>query len=338
MQKLKTFFRRVKTMSLSRMLMYARKACKDSGKSIWLIIPDMVYCVFKYEVGYLDYLTFGFAHLNAEQRKTYMTMNDNLRLVRNLNDSRKKDLFEDKLRFISLFGDYINRDWLDLQTTTSDGLRSFAEKHPVFFAKESNNFGGHGVTRIGVDKETDFDELYARLTDSKQYLLEQMVVQHPEMNRLCPKSVNTIRVVTIEKEGQISVMYSLVRMGSGDSFVDNISSGGMYAPINESGIITAPAFCESQGEYYDVHPNTGTHITGFKIPMFKEGIELVKRAAKVVDEVRYVGWDVAISTDGPVIIEGNTIPGYDMCQNYHHLGERKIGIKPRFIEILGNEF
>ena len=73
MHKLKTFMRRVRTMSLKRMMMYAEKAGADSNKpKVWILL-DMLWCVFRYGVGYLDYLTFGFVHLSAAQRRTYMT-------------------------------------------------------------------------------------------------------------------------------------------------------------------------------------------------------------------------------------------------------------------------
>ncbi len=337
MHKLKTFLRRMRTMSFRRMAMYADKARADSGRPKLLILVDMFWCVFRYGVGYLDYLTFGFVHLSAAQRRTYMTMNDNLRLTRTLNDPVKKDLFEDKLAFVRQFGDYINRGWLDLRTASQEEFAAFLRRFPVVFAKQTDNFGGHGVSRIRAVDNQDVAALYAELLENRQYLIEQEVVQHIEMNRLCQKSVNTIRVVTLLKDGEVHVMYALVRMGSGESYVDNISSGGMYAPVQD-GVITAPAFCDKTGEYYEIHPATGTKLVGFEIPMFREGIELVRRAALVVPEVRYVGWDIAISTDGPVIIEGNTIPSYDMCQNYHHLAERKIGVKPRFVQVLGKEF
>ena len=50
-------------------------------------------------------------------------------------------------------------------------------------------------------------------------------------------------------------------------------------------------------------------IYGFKVPFYEEACQMVKEASKVVPSVRYVGWDVAITNKGPVIIEGNCFPG-----------------------------
>ena len=338
MQRIKTFLRRVRTMSFKRMLMYARLCRSESKKPLALILIDMVWCTFRYGVGYFDYRTFGFVNQKAATRKTFMTMNDNIRLVRKLNDPQDKMLFEDKIKFLETFGEFARRDWLDLRKTDAGGLRSFALKDGAFFAKESGNYGGFGVERIRVSEQTDFEALYTALIEKKQYLAEQGVVQHIEMNRLNQSSVNTIRVVTLLKDGCAHFMYALVRMGSGSGCVDNISSGGMYAPVSRQGIITAPAFCDKTGEYYDEHPLTKTTFVGFRIPMFEQAIEMVELAAPRVPSVRYVGWDVAISKDGPLLIEGNSLPSYDMCQNYRHLGPDKQGVRPRFVEVLKQEF
>ncbi len=338
MQKLKTFLRRVRTMSFKRMLMYAKLCREDSKKPLVFILVDMLWCTFRYGVGYFDYRTFGFVHQNAAARRTYMTMNDNIRLVHRLNDAADKMLFEDKIKFLETFPEYAKRGWLDLRAQTPEDLRAFAQKDGSFFAKESGNYGGFGVERIHVSADTDYKALYDTLVEEKQYLAEQGVVQHSMMNKLNPTSVNTIRVVTLLKDGKAHFMYALVRMGSGSGCVDNISSGGMYAPVSREGVITAPAFCDKTGEYYDCHPVTETPFVGFAIPMFDEAIEMVESAAPRVPSVRYVGWDVAISKDGPLFIEGNSLPSYDMCQNYRHLGADKIGVRPRFIEVLGDEF
>ena len=77
-------------------------------------------------------------------------------------------------------------------------------------------------------------------------------------------------------------------------------------------------------------------FAGYKIPHYQEAIEFAKAAAHVVPSVGYVGWDVAITPDGPIMVEGNTIPGYDMPQNsaWHPDGR---GALPLFEETLGRK-
>ena len=66
---------------------------------------------------------------------------------------------------------------------------------------------------------------------------------------------------------------------------------------------------------------------GYKLPYVKEAIDLCRKAALVVKDVRYVGWDVYIAPDGPGIIEGNDYPGYDFWQLPEHTPD-KTGLWP----------
>lgn len=59
---------------------------------------------------------------------------------------------------------------------------------------------------------------------------------------------------------------------------------------------------------------TGIKFDGFKIPYWEEIKKMVLEAALVNDKVNLVGWDVAISKDGPLLIEGNRGPGFDLVQ------------------------
>ena len=73
----------------------------------------------------------------------------------------------------------------------------------------------------------------------------------------------------------------------------------------ESGII-----CSVARDYYTplswtVHPNTKISIVGFKIPYWEEVNQMVEEAAAIINGVPLVGWDVAISENGPVLVEAN---------------------------------
>ena len=208
---------------------------------------------------------------------------------------------------------------------------------PLIFAKPVNQFGGEGITKETVTPDTDYEALYKRLCDNKQYLVEETIKQNEQMDRLSPSSINTIRMVTLLHEGKVHFMYALVRMSNGTNCVDNICSGGMYVSIGADGVIHKNAYCDATGVYYEEHPFTHTKFNGFEIPMFFEAVEMCKKAALVVPQVGYIGWDVAITPTRPVLVEGNTLPSYDMCQNYGHI-DNKTGVKPRFVEILGEEY
>ena len=72
------------------------------------------------------------------------------------------------------------------------------------------------------------------------------------------------------------------------------------------------------------HPKSNIKIDGFKIPYFDEVKEMVKKAALESDKILVVGWDVAITPSGPLIIEGNRRPGFDLVQVTSNRGRMDI--------------
>lgn len=332
--KLAIFGRRLKTASFQRMNQNIQTIHQQTGKNRVFLFCDMIWCTFRYNVGYLEYHVFGFANNRGKKRKTFMTMNHNVALARMVNDSSCYPILNDKFQFLEHYGAFLGREWLDLRTSTASDLEAFCKAHPVVFAKPHSDFGGKGVERLTSDTIQDYEALYNRLMEGKQYLIEEAICQHEELNRLCPSSVNTLRVVTLLVNGEAKYVYSLLRMGSGQGHVDNISSGGMYTLIGDDGKMHFPAFCDKTGLYYDSHPFTGTRFEGYCLPYFKESIEMCKKAALVEPRLGYIGWDVAITPNGPVLVEGNNLPGYDMPQNskFHPDGT---GLLPVFEALTG---
>ena len=74
---------------------------------------------------------------------------------------------------------------------------------------------------------------------------------------------------------------------------------------------------------YIKHPYSGTIIPGFQIPFWDEAKKMVLQAALVLPNVRFIGWDVAIAKDRPLLIEGNSNPGADNMQMAGHKGLNK---------------
>lgn len=332
--KLAIFGRRLKDASFHRMNQNLQAVHRETGRNRVSLFCDMVYCTFRYGVGYLDYHVFGFGRNRGKSRRTFMTMNHNVALARMVNDPGLYPLLNDKFRFLRRYGAFLGRDWLDLREATAAELAEFCQAHGTVFAKPHSDFGGRGVEKIVPSPEEDYEALYRRLTENGQCLVEEAIVQHEALNRLCPGSVNTLRVVTLLVDGEAKFVYALLRMGSGQGYVDNISSGGMYTLVGPEGTLEFPAFCDKTGLYYDSHPATGTVFAGFRLPYFADAVELCRRAALVEPKLGYIGWDVAITPTGPVLVEGNNLPGYDMAQNarFHPDGQ---GLLPTFEALLG---
>ena len=152
------------------------------------------------------------------------------------------------------------------------------------------------------------DQIRSILTQQR-YLVQEFLTQHEEMSRLHSQSINTIRLVTVRgiKDGEIHILPSILRIGTGDSVMDNTSRGGVAVGVNiETGYLKQFGFFKPQyGTKTDVHPDSKIKFEDFQIPYFEE----VKRQAvyfhSMLPQIHSVGWDIAVGPNGPIFVEGN---------------------------------
>ena len=319
--------------SIKRMYRNAVNVHRYSHKPTLFILFDMARCILKDHVGYMEYNLFNFVNKNQSQRDTYVNFDYSQKLFKTLNSSEYIDVFNDKLKFNKLFKDYLNRDFLDIGESSYRKFVSFCKGKDKIFVKPNDSCSGKGIYKsIDVSKGNDLKQTYEYLRENRLYA-EDIIVQHPKMNELNPTSINTVRVTTLLHKDKVYVMYALLRIGRQGMSVDNVGSGGIYTVLSDEGEIINPCWSDKTITTYTKHPDSGYELIGFKVPYFKKALALCKKAAMNVKEVGYVGWDIAIGKNGPLIVEGNPLPGYDMPQNYF-VTKTDYGLKPKFEEIL----
>lgn len=307
MKRLKYIFKKLKTLDYKNMINIAGKIKKKTGKPRFLIILDMIYSALKNGSGYMDYFEFEFYLLNNKERSTYITSNINNNIIKKYNDSKFNYIFDNKAIFNDKFKDFLKRDYINLENATLEDFVSFVNGKDKIVVKPLSECGGKGVQIISIDKKSDLEKIFNSLIRNKQFLVEDYINQCKQMSFLYNKSVNTLRILTFYKNKKVYILKSILKIGNGGS-VDNFSSGGMYTFVDENGKVYVPAIDE-EGNVFEVHPISKKKIVGFEIPKYKEVVDFVKELGLVVPKVRYVGWDIAITDDGPVVVEGNNFSG-----------------------------
>lgn len=329
MGNIKYILKRLKTMDKKAMFEKVNSIHKKTGKSKIYLLCDMLKCARKYGAGYMDYDLFEMYNLTPEQRDTYITRGRNNEIVSKYNDKNYFHIFENKNEFNELFKDYIKREWVDVKDTPKENVIAFMQRHPVFMAKPVDGGCGHGIEKIDTSQYSSLDEVYDKLVQgNNNFELEEVIKQHPAVSAIYPDAINTVRVVTILKDGIPHVICAYFRIGNG-KFVDNFNSGGMVAPVNEITGEVMDRAIDKKKNLYETHPQTGAKIKGFKFPDWDKAIEMCKKAAKVVPQMGYIGWDVCFTPDGPIFVEGNEFPGHDIYQLPEHT-PNKIGMMPKF--------
>lgn len=314
------------------MFLSAKEISKRSKKLRIYILFDMLICSIKYQAGYMDYKIFYFENLTKKQRKTFVTRGVNNNYIKTMNNSLYYDWFNNKIKFNEKFNKFLKRDYIYLRSNLEQ-FQDFTKKHKTIIVKPIDLQCGKDVQKIEITEKTNIKNLYMRLVHKKQLLIEDCIKQHRRMEKLFPNSVNTLRIVTCYKNKKVTVLFRAIRIGNGKNVVDNFNHGGMYSVVNEKGVIYKPAI-DKKGNIYEYHPVTNTKIEGFEIPHFEAAMKMVKEAAKVIPEVGLVGWDIAITHKGPVMVEGNQLPGYDIYQSKIHLNDDGTGVKPLFDKVI----
>lgn len=301
---------------------------KKTGRSRLWLLQDMVRCSMKHGSGHIDYEQFEMYNMTEAQRSTYLTRGRNNAIVKQYNDPSYNHFLHNKDEFNARFNAYLDRDWALMRE--KENAIAFLQKHEALIIKPLDGSCGIGVRKLRTADFGSAEQAYDALWASDgNALLEELIQQHPAVSAIYPDSVNTVRAVTLYKDGKARVITTCFRMGQGGNHVDNLNAGGLVVPVDEkTGTIRLRAM-DKEKKVHTHHPSTGNAITGFQFPDWEKAMALVCRAAEEIPQLGYLGWDVAFSVNGPVLVEGNEYPGNGLLQLPEHTPD-KIGIMPKF--------
>lgn len=192
------------------------------------------------------------------------------------------------------------------------------------FCKDFTGLGGAGVFPIELDGDKVYIDGEAKsFSDLQQimdgqFIIQEKIDQVEKMNELYPNAINAIRLLTVKDGEEVRVACGFIKIGANGSSIDNWASGGITVKIN-----VGEGKLENYGYFKDVkkgkvthHPNTDAQLNGFEIPYYKEACEVVMDLHQYFYGIRSIGWDVALTPNGPTILEGNDDWDISMIQKY----------------------
>lgn len=273
--------------------------------SLW---ADVLKASLTYNISLLDYFYFKFYKLSKAERETYAGTGYMYEYQLKMNPKSERDVLEDKILFLAKFKEFVIR-----KSATIAELKNNQNKIEELLHNPSGKLVAKGSKgQVGAEVKVidaanyKADSLLKFMDDNKFDLLEEYVVQHHDIMAMSPSGLNTIRIFTQIEEGKIHYLGARFRITI-NSTVDNMAAGNPAAPIDlKTGIVNGEAvFSDITREPISVHPVTGVKIVGFQVPFWKETLEMMEKAVFVAPKNRSVGWDIAISENGPELIEGN---------------------------------
>lgn len=257
-----------------------------------------------------EYFLYEFASKSEAEKDEFVgDMERTVLCARLYNGNPAGMLFMDKMKTYEAFRGFFKREVVQVSSESDfETYQDFCSRHAVYMVKPVATSRGKGIRKEAAPAtEEEAKAAFDVILGLGRGVLEEVIDQDPRIAQLHPQSVNTIRYATYYDEGEVSTLACFIKIGRGESVIDNGGAGGFLAAIDEeTGIIITPGKTEF-GEVIEVHPDTGVPIVGFEIPAWSELKELVAELSTVLPEQKYVGWDLALSeTKGWVLVEGNS--------------------------------
>lgn len=289
---------------------YPEKNRKNKSKRIfdnlkWLLKYGEVnqyYNLYGFDCNVVDYSYYPYTHFMANRDRTNYYGNP----LSRINILRDKFLFYKYMKASNLpvpkiFGLRIGGVFYNSNMSVSDfGIKGKRD----YFVKDLEGEAGKSVKHI-----KDYSEfvLYEHEIKDVNVIFQERINQHPLMSMLNPHSTNSLRIVTVNQSGNLALFATICRIGTKDSAErDNTCQGGIGVGVNDDGTLMEYGVRKPQyGGLVKKHPDTGVDFSTFRIPYYKEAIEKAFEAHRLFPDIRSIGWDVAITEEGPIFIEGN---------------------------------
>jgi hypothetical protein len=154
-------------------------------------------------------------------------------------------------------------------------------------------------------------------------IVQPRVAVHPALRGLALSALPTIRILTMKDEqGRPEVVGATLRFASNaEACVDNMKAGGLMSAVDLGSGRLGVACRGYGGPDHCRHPVNGEPVEGRLLPDWEAAKLLAMRAhADGFADYALVGWDVAPSPEGPVLIEGNGKPSVLLSQRAAHSG------------------
>ena len=213
-------------------------------------------------------------------------------------------------------------------TKAENSLLNILEDEGDLIIKPVTGTQGRGVFHLSTIRDryqingepSSEAEVVELIRKTESSLVTEYVENHAYAESIAPTSVNTIRILTMRNPDtdEFFVASAVHRFGNDSTGpVDNWSGGGFAAPVDvETGEFgDLHTYSSDDGlQRLKCHPDTGIRVSGETIPNWELAKEAAIKMAEHHRENPYVGWDVVLTDDGPVIIEGNCAPGLSLQQ------------------------
>lgn len=205
-------------------------------------------------------------------------------------------------------------------------IESNLRKHSSFVIKPSSGSGGNGIIVICAYKNEKWISISGKiftLSEIKKHIadiifgvysfglndvaiIEERIVQDEHITNLSPQGLADVRIINYKGVNVKAMLRIATKASDGKA---NLHQGGIGVSIDLNKGVTLLAQIERENITH--HPDTKIALLNIKIPFWKEVIKLSQETSKIIP-MDYLGIDIALSKDGPMVLEVNARPGIEI--------------------------
>lgn len=212
--------------------------------------------------------------------------------------------------------------------STSEALRDFLagrDRLPLF-GKLNEGLRSHGVIRIeaadaaGVEingqGRFDYQSFMEQILGDTAFLLQRVECNHPDLERFAD-ALATVRICVLRMDSAVTIPFAVLKLPAHGNVADNFwrpgnlvcnldTASGEILNVRGKGAIEPVELTE--------HPVSGEAMVGQRVPMWAEVVATALAASDVFDPIRYQSMDIAVTQEGPVLIEINSGGSFELIQ------------------------
>lgn len=273
----------------------------------------MILCGVLYMAFPKEYFDFRLDRVPFRERKYYRTGHKGNIACRVLNDPGSRRVLQNKYYLSRVLLKGFGRTCVQNLGLTWEDFVAFIRDADKFILKPIDSYGGKGHVIYHLDGSRKAEDIYQEILAAPRSLLEPWILQHDALNTLYPNAVHVARLHTIHDGDRkdIRIFGGTLAVATAGEVANTWLASTLAVRIDEkTGELVTDAL-DYDNHVIPEHPVTHVPFRGFRLPDWDRVIPLIKQAAATIPELQYIGWDIAFTPDGPVIVEGNANPAID---------------------------
>lgn len=312
---------------------FSREMAEKYGIDPKFVEKDIIKAKKYNHISFGEYEWTGFYDLSEEQKRTVSTLWTRAEFRKTFTDRRYICILMNKFIFSKVFDEFYRRKIFMAGQMTPELVKRLAGDSGKIVYKPNCKGQGQGVRVLDVETPEQIDAAMELFKKEDNAIVEEFIRQHKVMAGFNPNAVNIVRFYSVASPAGMYI-FAPVLTTAVNMDISNGSQDALTAVVDiRSGRVLTDAVDQNNIVDYADHPLTGAAFKGAELPCWEQCLDLLRRAVPLAGKISNIGWDVAITENGPLIIEANTIPGFNSAQ-YRGFGwvTEGCGYQPLFDE------